>query len=252
LFVIRKNNPNQGRGFGLSPPPSKEVRMNVCFIPARKGSKGIPGKNKRNFCGKPLIQWSIDQAKESKLFDRIIVSSDDQDILDIAGESGVTPVKRVEELSQDDTMLDDVMYDFFARDENGCEYICLLQPTSPLRTVKDITGTFKHITKKRWNAVVTVQWNPVMAWVKEPSKAGSMCLYQIHKRPNRQSRDNFFLENGAVYWVKQVKFLLTGNRITSPIDTCVYEMPPERSLETDTPYGWFLAEKTFEYLRGMK
>lgn len=224
----------------------------ICFIPARKNSKGIPGKNKKDFCGKPLIQWSIDQAKESKLFDKIIVSTDDEDILAIADKSGVIPVPRVAELSQDDTMLDDVMYDFFARDENACEYICLLQPTSPLRSVKDITEAYKHVTKKRWNAVVAVQWNPIMGWVKDPSKAGSMCLYQVHKRPNRQTRDNFFLENGAVYWVKQPKFLLTGNRITSPIDTYIYEMPPERSLEVDTPYDWFVAEKTFEYFQGVK
>lgn len=234
----------------LLTPPFQEARMNVCFIPARKGSKGIPGKNKKDFCGKPLVQWSIDQAKESKLFDKIIVSSDDQDILDIAERCSVEAVPRMDELSGDDVALDDVMFDFFAREENACDYICLLQPTSPLRSIEDITETYKAIKRKKWSSVVTVQWNPIMGWVKNPSRAGSMCLYQIHKRPNRQTRDNFFLENGAVYWVKHSKFLNSGNRIVNPQDSCLYEMPPERSLEVDTPYGWFIAEKTFEYLVG--
>lgn len=222
--------------------------MNIAFIPARKGSKGIPGKNKKNLCGKPLVQWSIDQAKESKLFDKIIVSSDDDDVLKIAQNSCVTPVLRQEELSGDDVMLDDVMFDFFSREENKCDYICLLQPTSPLRSVSDIIGTYKSVQKKKWHSVVTVTWNPIMGWVKEPSKGGSLCLYQVHKRPNRQTRDNFFLENGAVYWVKTKYFLNIGNRIIDPTSCCVYEMPIERGLEVDTPYDWFIAEKTYEWM----
>jgi len=91
-----------------------------------------------------------------------------------------------------------------------------------------------------------------MGWVKDPSKAGSMCLYQIHKRPNRQTRDNFFLENGAVYWVKHASFVGLANRIVNPQCCYVYEMPPERSLEVDTPYDWFLAEKTYEWIQGAR
>lgn len=224
----------------------------VCFIPARKGSKGIPGKNKKDFCGKPLVQWSIDQAKKSKLFDKIIVSSDDNDVLAIAGKCGVEAVPRVDELSGDDVLIDDVMYDYFVRQPNIYEYICLLQPTSPLRSVEDITESYKNIRKKKWWSAVGVQWNPIMGWVKDAAKSGNLCIYQIHKRPNRQTRDNFYLENGAVYWVKQGVFLNSGNRIVNPVKTYLHVMPPERSLEVDTPYDWFLAEKTFEWMKGAK
>ena len=222
------------------------------FIPARKGSKGLPGKNKKDFCGKPLVQWSIDQAKESKLFEKIIVSSDDEDVLGIAEKCGVEAVPRVADLSGDDVQIDDVMYDYFVRQPNSCEYICLLQPTSPLRSVSDITESYKNVRKKKWWSAVGVQWNPVMGWVKDAAKSGNLCIYQIHKRPNRQSRDNFFLENGAIYWVKQGVFLNAGNRIINPVQTYLHVMPPERSLEVDTPYDWFLAEKTFEWLKGVK
>lgn len=224
--------------------------MNVAFIPARKNSKGLPGKNKKVFCGKPLIQWSIEQAKESKIFDKIVVSTDDEDILELAGKLGVTAIRRQDELCEDDVKLDDVMFDYFARKENECDYICLLQPTSPLRSVSDITESFKAIKKKKWLSVVGVTWNPIMGWVKEPSKAGSMCLYQIHKRPNRQTRDNFFLENGAIYWIKYGSFVKVVNRIINPQLCYVYEMPYERSLEVDTPYDWFIAEKTYEWMQG--
>jgi CMP-N,N'-diacetyllegionaminic acid synthase len=229
--------------------------MNVAFIPARKGSKGIPGKNKKNFCGKPLVQWSIDQAKESKLFDKIIVSTDDKDILKIAEDSGVTPAKRLPGLCKDNTSLDDVLYDYFMKDDKGDEpdNICLLQPTSPLRSVEDIIKPYKYIMKHpTCFSSVSVTWNPLMGWVKDATKRGNACLYLIHKRPNRQTRDNFFLENGAVYWMRQGILLRMGNRVGNPNETYLYEMPPERSLEVDTPVDWFVAEKTYEYLQGVK
>jgi CMP-N-acetylneuraminic acid synthetase len=223
--------------------------MNVAFIPARAGSKGVPGKNKKDFCGKPLIQWSIDAAKESKLFEKIIVSTDDEDILKLAKKLKVTPVRRQDELCQDETSLDDVLFDFFAREENICDNICLLQPTSPLRTAKDIKDSFKHLVRSKTRfSVVGVTWNPIMGWVKNATKNGNACIYLIHKRPNRQSRDNFFLENGAIYWMRQGILTRMGNRIGNPVETYLYEMPPERSLEVDTPVDWFVAEKTYEYL----
>lgn len=225
--------------------------MNVAFIPARKGSKGIPGKNKKDFCGKPLVQWSIDQAKESKLFDNIIVSTDDSDIIKMAKASGVTPHRRRDELCQDDTSLDDVMCDYFTTDGSDCDLICLLQPTSPLRSVKDITDSYKYISRrKKCFSVVGVTWNPIMGWVKNATKNGNGCLYLIHKRPNRQTRDNFFLENGAIYWMRHGLLLRMGNRIGNPNDTYLYEMPAERSLEVDSPADWFIAEKMYEYLSG--
>ena len=94
----------------------------TAFIGARKGSKRLPGKNKKLFHGKPLVQWSIDQAKESEVFDRIVVSSDDDDILAIADKTGVVPVQRHPDLAKDTTDINDVIYDFFVREENHCDY----------------------------------------------------------------------------------------------------------------------------------
>lgn len=219
----------------------------VAFIPARKNSKGIPGKNKKIFCGKPLVQWSIDRAKESKVFDKIVVSSDDKDILKIASECGVEADKRSPELAEDETVLDDVMWEYFHRPENKCKYLCLLQPTSPLRTAEDIVKSYEEIKKKMWWSAVGVTWNPIMGWVAEATKKGSACLYLISARPNRQNRGNFYLENGAIYWTRFDLFLNVKNRVINPGKTFLHVMPPERSIDLDSPFDWYMAEKAFEY-----
>lgn len=219
----------------------------VAFIPARAGSRGIPGKNKKDFCGKPLVQWSIDQAVESKLFDRIVVSSDDKDILKIARKCGVVADERDPSLAQDETKLDDVMLEYFKRPKNECQYICLLQPTSPLRLVDDILAGYEAIKQKKWWSVVGVTWNPIMGWVKDATSKGSACLYLVGDRPNRQNRGNFFLENGALYWTKFNIFLNVKNRVANPGKTFLHVMPPERSLDLDSPFDWFMAEKAYEF-----
>jgi len=223
----------------------------VAFIPARKNSKGIPGKNKKLFCGKPLVQWSIEQAKDSKVFDKIVVSSDDDDILKLAEELGIETILRQEELADDEASLDAVLFDYFSREENECDYVCMLQPTSPLRSVKDIKEGFEHIKKKKIDSVVGVTWNPIMGWVEKVAKVGmiptAFCLYKIDDRPNRQNRDDWYLENGALYWMKLESLMNTGNRVGNPMNVKLHPMPLERSLEVDTLFDWYIAEAAYEY-----
>ncbi len=217
----------------------------TAFIPARKGSKRLPGKNKKQFHGKPLVQWSIDQAKDSKLFDIIVVSSDDDDILEIADKSGVVPVQRQTELAQDETDVSDVVYDFFARPENECDYVCLLNPTHPLRAVEDLRQTYKFVKMKKYDAVVSVIWNDILGWIGKPTKNGPGCLYLIHKRPTKKSRDDWYLENGCIYWCKRSVIIETGTFIGDPCKVKLYEMPKERSLEIDDAFDWYLCEKAY-------
>ena len=222
----------------------------VAFIPARKGSKGLPGKNKKLFSGKPLIQWSIEQAAATKLFDHIIVSSDDPDVLQIANDCKklkVVPVERHKELATDNADMDAVLYDFFGRKENKCKYICLLPPTSPLRSPDDIKKMYKFIQMKKYWTVISVRWSDFIGWVEQPSNHGPMPTYNINKRPNRQTRNDFFLENGSIYWFKHEIFIPYGHMIANPEKVKLYEMPLERSLEIDTPFDFFLAEKTYEF-----
>ncbi|MGB9578379.1 MAG: acylneuraminate cytidylyltransferase family protein, partial [Halothiobacillaceae bacterium] len=109
----------------------------LALIPARGGSKGLPGKNLRALGGKPLIQWSIEAAQRSRFVTRVVVSSDDPTILTAARAAGAeTPFVRPAELAQDDTSSIDVV--FHALDQlPPFDWVVLLQPTSPLRTSED-------------------------------------------------------------------------------------------------------------------
>jgi len=222
----------------------------VAFIPARKGSKGLPGKNKKIFAGKPLVQWSIEQAAATKLFDCIVVSSDDDEIIRIANDCKklkVIPVERHPELCEDDSDMDAVLYDYFGRPENICDHICLLPPTSPLRLPKDIVNMHKYLKFKKYWTVVSVQWSDFIGWVEKPMNTGPLPTYNVAKRPNRQSRNDFFMENGSIYWFKYEVFKAYGHMIANHLKVKLYEMPPERSLEIDTPFDFHLAEAAFEY-----
>jgi len=114
----------------------------VATINARGGSKGVPGKNIRDLGGLPLIAWTIREARRSALIDRVIVSSDDEGILAVARSHGAdTPFVRPAELARDDTPgVDPVLHVVEALKPDMYDYIVLLQPTSPLRTVEDIDG----------------------------------------------------------------------------------------------------------------
>jgi CMP-N-acetylneuraminic acid synthetase len=226
------------------------MNKTVAFIPARKGSKGLPGKNKKMFAGKPLIQWSIEQAAATKLFNTIFVSSDDPDILQIAHDCKklkVVPVERHAELATDTADMDDVLYDFFVRKENKCKYICLLPPTAPLRSPEDIKNMFKYIKLEKYWTVVSVKWSDFIGWVEKPTNHGPLPTYNVSKRPNRQTRNDFFLENGSIYWFKHNIFIPYGHMIANPAKVKLYEMPEERSLEIDTPFDFYLCEKAHEF-----
>jgi CMP-N,N'-diacetyllegionaminic acid synthase len=210
----------------------------------------LPGKNKKLFLGKPLVQWSIEQALETKLFDRIVISSDDADILKIAKDfknKKVVPIERHPELSGDNADIDAVLYDFFARKENKCKYICLLPPTSPLRSKQDIKEMYKYIQMEKYWTIVSVKWSDFIGWVEKPTNHGPLPTYNINKRPNRQTRNDFFMENGSIYWFKHEIFIPYGHMIANPQKVKLYEMPAERSLEIDTPFDFFLTEKAYEF-----
>ena len=130
-----------------------------CIIPARKGSKRLKHKNKLMFCGKPLVQWTIEAALGSKIFDMIAVSSDDMDILELAfgyfGTEKVQPHKRPSALCRDDIPLRNVAKFILTTYRAGAEF-CILQPTNPLRTAKDIKRAYKLFKKEDANFLVSV------------------------------------------------------------------------------------------------
>ena len=119
------------------------------IIPARGGSKGLPGKNILDIAGKPLIVWTIERAINSKYLDRVIVSTDDSEIAEISKKYGAeVPFTRPEELAEDTTPMMDVIFhalDFFKSKNMAFDYIALFEPTSPLRKINDIDNAIKQL-----------------------------------------------------------------------------------------------------------
>lgn len=229
----------------------------AALIPARKGSKGIPGKNFRIFCGKPLWYWSLDAALDSGIFDRIIVSSDGglDDIGDVAVGywEEVRNVRfdndRPAELATDKADLDSLLR-YYAERNPDIDAWCLLQPTSPLRTAEDIKAAYEMLCEPlkngdpRYDSVVSVYNHPVLAWAANSvyfkGRKYHSALYHTENRPNRQDRKDWYLENGAVYWVSLQGLMQRGSRVG--LMPGLYVMPKERSFEIDDSLDFEICE----------
>lgn len=205
----------------------------IAIIPARAGSKGVPGKNKRVVAGKPLIAYSWEAAKAARSIDRIIVSTDDEDIANLAEISGVEVVRRPAKIAADDSpVIDAVLH---ALKESGIaapRVVVLLQPTSPLRSGADID---------RAVAMFEVSGTPVCS-VCRVDDAHPARMYRVENEMmvplmpelaavRRQELPALFHRNGALY-VFGPEQLRIGKIICDQM--LPYEMAPEQSVNVDS------------------
>lgn len=211
-------------------------------ITARGGSRGLHTKNLLPLGNKPLIGWTIDAAMRSNYMDRLILSSDDDEIISVAGKLRCeAPFKRAPELATDEASSIAVLCDVLRRCP-GYEYVVLLQPTSPLRLPKDIDGALESCVDMGAPACVAVcvaSENPF--WMFTAGEGRRLChLISRDTPPRRQDLPKVLSLNGAVY-VAEVKWLLREKSFITP-ETTYYEMPPERSIDIDTELDLMLAE----------
>ena len=212
-----------------------EGKRILAVIPARGGSKGVPGKNIRILNGKPLIQWTIDAAKKSRHIERLILSSDDDAIINVAlGLGCEVPFKRPSCLAQDDTPgIDPILHSISQLP--GYDYVVILQPTSPLRTTSDIDGAIEMCISKGANSCVSIcsaQENPF--WMYQISEENTIIpfLEGKEKYNRRQDVPAIYKLNGAIY-VVNVNWLLQSKKLINK-DTIGFVMPVERSIDIDT------------------
>lgn len=219
----------------------------VAVIPARGGSKGLPGKNIRLLGDKPLISWTILAAKTSNIFLDIIVSTDDPEIANVAKKFGATiPFLRPVELSGDSTSQVDVLRHaiHWMESQNSVpDYIMLLQPTSPLRTAQDIIEAFNLAINHNADAVVSVtsaSQHPFLA--KRIETDGTLIdFYPNNDKPERrQDFPDAYILNGSIYII-QTKIFMSNSSFT-PLGTFGYIMPENRSIDIDTLWDFTLAE----------
>ncbi len=213
------------------------------LIPCRTGSKGIPNKNFRDFAGKPLWEWTYDAAVKSGVFDKIILSSDGGFIDRLSSGKDIIDNERPSELSDDKVSLDNVLGYYVSKHED-IDIWCLLQPTSPLRTPGDIRKAHAMILKDKYESIVSVWQEKGFYWVKDAvnfqGKKMPIATYNLDKRPNRQDREDWYAENGAIYFTKSYAIKATGLRCGGEVG--LYVMPKERSFEIDSPFDWKLCE----------
>lgn len=204
------------------------------LIPARGGSKGVPGKNIRLVGGKPLIAWTIEAAKTSRCLDRVMLSSDDEAIMTVARDYGCdVPFKREVRLAADDTPSMEVVLDALARCP-GYDWVVLLQPTSPLRTAVDVDAAMAHCVASNAPACVSVC----------EAEQSPYWMYTLgdgtHLRPvlpstgisRRQDLPPVYVLNGAIY-VARTEWLIQEREFITA-ETVAYKMPDERSIDIDT------------------
>lgn len=215
----------------------------LAIISARGGSKGIPRKNIRNLAGKPLVAWTIEEAKKSKYIDRLILSSEDDEIIKIAKEFNCeVPFVRPSELALDDTPgIDPLLHAL--ENVTGYDYVISLQPTSPLRIAKDIDDCIDKMVETISPACVSVTEptnSPYWMYTVNAKEKLVPLIEQVGIAVRRQDLPLVYALNGAVYvaevnWLKESKSFLTS-------ETAAYIMPRIRSYDIDTESEFKLCE----------
>ena len=224
-------------------------------ITARGGSKGIPGKNIKDLGGKPLIAYTIEVAKESKLITDLILSTDNEEIIKVAKEYGCeVPFVRPKKLAEDKTPHLPVMQHAveFMENEKGCTYdaVLILQPTSPLRTSKDIDGTIKTLFKEGVDSAASiVEVNSGEHPMRMKKLNGNILEpYSVEETTiRRQDLPAAYKRSSAVYAMKRDTFMVKNSLYGDSI--AGYLVPIERYVDIDEPFDWTIAEHKLNELR---
>ena len=224
------------------------------LIPARAGSKGVPGKNHVLLNGKPLVAWSFQAAKGCSLLDEIICSTNDEKVLACARMQGITSIRRPARLAKDTTpMLDVILHTLLCLKKQGKkpDYLVLLQPTSPLRTGQDITRAIRLAIDGKATSLASVSpvaLRPGLLMLGEP-KQSSLYTYPLAKKQadiRRQDAAQLYIVNGAIY-VWKTSFLRLGAVLNAPEQGIV--LPTSHTLDIDTREDFKACEKAFSRRR---
>ena len=211
----------------------------LAIIPARGGSKGLPGKNIKRLCGMPLICYSIRAALKSNLIDKVIISTEDKEIASIAENCGAeVPFIRPKNLATDTAMAIDTYLhavDYISKESSKqIESFVVLLPTSPLRITKDIDESIKVFEYKNADSVISVVESSVpLIWNKYISDEGILGNFipEFNTIENRQDLKRTYIPNGAVYVFRTE--VLRSKRQYYTEKTYPYIMPKERSADID-------------------
>ena len=223
-----------------------EAEYGFCLavIPARGGSKGIPGKNLRPVAGAPLLAHAIRAARGARSVNRVVVSTDDDAIAAAARAEGADVVRRPAEISGDTASSESaLLHTLESLAAEGCrpELLVFLQCTSPLTLAEDIDAAVEALRRKGADTAFTATPFHGFVWREEADGNAAGVNHDKAVRLRRQDRPPEFVENGAVYVMKADHFREKKHRFFGRTVMC--EMPAERSLDIDGPEDLALADR---------
>ena len=213
----------------------------IGFIPLRKGSKGVPGKNKKKLLGRPLFCWVLGEAIASHL-DTIYLFTDDEDIITFISKEyhwtdKVKTVLRSKASATDTASTEMGMQEFVDQLDDPFDILCLLQATSPFTTAQDINNCIEAVQNGTNDSALTVVNTHRFTWTAD----GTPKNYDPFNRPRRQDFDGLLIENGACYVTTRDAFFKSKNRISGTIATI--PMAEESLAEIDTLTDWKIVEE---------
>lgn len=213
----------------------------IAFVPARAGSKGIKNKNLKEFCGKPLMFWVLDELEKSELVDTIVISTDSQIIAETAFSRGLEKVKiemRSPEASSDKATTESAMLEYLRKNKHAEDDVfLLLQVTSPFTKAEHIDDAILKLQSGAFDSILSVVEFKRFTWKAD----GHPVNYDYKSRPRRQDFDGDLLENGAVYAASVGNVLKWENRLGQRIGFVV--MPDYTAVELDEELDWVIASE---------
>ena len=211
-------------------------------IPARGGSKGIPRKNIMDFCGKPLLAWSIEQAKASILATDVYVSTEDNEIAAVARKYGAYVIDRPQDLATDDSTSEEALIHALGH-IGDVDALVFLQATSPLRLHGDIDNAISKFTFDMADSLFSMSILSDYCIWREGADGVESVNFDWRDRARRQNREPSYLENGSIFVVKPEILVTTDNRLGGKIS--MFEMQPWQSFEIDEPADVEIVEHYF-------
>ena len=226
--------------------------MKLCVIPARGGSKRIPFKNIKMFCGRPMISWSIDAALQSGCFDQVVVSTDHAEIAEVARHFGaLVPFIRPAALSDDFTGTTTVIghaINWFVSQGEAPEQVCCLYATAPFATAEDLRAGLEVLTESRADYAfsVTSYAFPIQRAIRIKSDQHIEMFNPENLNARSQDLETAYHDAGQFYWGRAQAWL-QGKMIFSPTSMPVL-LPRYRVQDIDTDEDWLMAEFLFRAL----
>ena len=221
---------------------------NLCIIPARGGSKRIPRKNVKSFLGKPMLAYSIETARASGLFDKIMVSTDDNEIAEVARQYGASvPFMRSAETASDFATTADVLKEVLAKyNEQGIEFdnFCCLYATAPLVQSKDLVSAFERLQQSDFTCVYPVVQFSYPIWrCLDLAEDGTMTRHWPEYENSRsQDLPKEYHDTGTFYWYKTREWLAGDIKVGG------IEVDETTIQDIDTETDWKLAEMKYKLM----